>query len=473
MNSNNKMLAINTMILGIGQFIPKIIAIFTLPILTKIFSTEEFGIYDLIISFSSLFLPIMTLLIQQAVFRFLISEKDKNKASSYITSSIIFVTILSFVTLLITCVINYFIGFDLKIILLAFAVYFFGAIYDLFAQICRGFGKNIYYSIAVTIYSIINMLLLLFLILINIMNIYSVLLLVAISYMFSCVYLFFKLKINKYFEMKSFSINVIKEFLKYSVPIIPSSISLWVVNLSDRFLILYFLGAGLSGIYAAASKIPNLLGTVVNVFNLAWTEVAARSSKEKDKERYYSDLFYNLYSFVFGILFFLITFSPWMYKLLIDEKFSDGFYQMPILFVGILINTFVSFYGGIYISLKKTKQVGISSLIGGILNVIINILFIEKYGLYVASISTVVSYLIICIYRSVELKKFINITYKKKKMLLGISLLVLVLINFYMNSMWFFLLNLIITLIYNLFFNEFLKFLLNKIIFKREYKYEI
>ena len=84
------------------------------------------------------------------------------------------------------------------------------------------------------------------------------------------------------FKIKEFSSQTIKKLLIYSVPIIPSSISLWIVNLSDRLIVTYFLGASANGIYAAASKIPNLFGTVFNVFNLAWTELAARSIKEED-----------------------------------------------------------------------------------------------------------------------------------------------------------------------------------------------
>lgn len=81
--TKNKILAKNTIILTIGQFIPKLIAIITLPILTKAFSTEDYGIYDLIISFASLLLPIMTLLVQQAVFRFMISEGQEKQKNIY------------------------------------------------------------------------------------------------------------------------------------------------------------------------------------------------------------------------------------------------------------------------------------------------------------------------------------------------------------------------------------------------------
>ena len=122
--NKNKVLAQNTIILGIGQFIPKIIAMITLPILTRAFSTDEYGIYDLIISFSSLAIPVITLLIQQAVFRFLINEKDEKICKSYITNSIIFTCALSATLFLIAILIGQFLKIDLKLFVIVFLVYF-------------------------------------------------------------------------------------------------------------------------------------------------------------------------------------------------------------------------------------------------------------------------------------------------------------------------------------------------------------
>ena len=455
----NKVLAKNTIILGVGQFVPKIIAMITLPILTKSFSTEEYGIYDLLISLASLALPLMTLLIQQAVFRFIIEEKDKNTINKYITNSFIFVFILSFICFIIGATAAHFANVDNSLIIATFFLYFTEAIYDLLGQIARGKGENMSFSIAVIMYSVVNMLLLLLLTVFNIVNIITTLTIISISYMIAAVFLWIKLHLKNDFKIKEFSSQTIKKLLIYSVPIIPSSISLWIVNLSDRLIVTYFLGASANGIYAAASKIPNLFGTVFNVFNLAWTELAARSIKEEDINKYYSKLFNNLYSFLIGVLLLLISFSPILFNILIDDKFHEGYFQMPILFIGVLFNCFVSFFGGLYIALKKTKQVGISSLAGGLLNIIINVCLIERYGLYAASISTAVSFLIILIYRALEIKKYIKIDYNYTSIAIGVVFLILSMIIFYNNTIIAIIFNIIIAIIYNLFFNEFLKFI--------------
>lgn len=460
--TKNKVLAKNTIILSIGQFIPKLIAMITLPIITKAFSTEEYGIYDLVISFASLMLPLMTLLVQQAVFRFLINEKEE-KHIKYITTSILFVIIFSLVILGIVIIGGSLAHKNLELLILAMILYFCESFYDLIGQIARGYGKNLIYSIAVILYSVFNMLLLVGAMFFNSVNIKSVLVILSISYLSATMFLLFRLKLHRMFKIKDFSVNTLKEMLKYSVPIIPSSIALWIVSLSDRLIITYFLGASYNGIYAAASKIPNLLVTFYNAFNLAWTELAARSIDEKDSCEYYSKLINTLCTFCFGALIALIAISPLLFDLLIDNKFDSGRSQIPILFLGVVSSCLVSFYGGLYVALKKTKQVGISSTVGAVLNALINIIFIKRIGLYAASISTVISFGVILIYRIVEMKKYIDIKYKKSNILCGCIFLIVVIFNYYIGGNIGFILNICLTIVYNIKFNELLILLLGEV----------
>ena len=215
----NKILAKNTIILGIGQFIPKIIAMITLPILTKAFTTDEYGIYDLIISFSSLAIPLMTLLIQQAVFRFLINEENEETSKLYITNSIVFISLLSLSLFFIIIIVSGFTGIDLKLLIIAFLVYFAESLYDLFGQIARGYGKNMLFSTAVIMYSVVNMILLVVTLWINYINIINVLIIILISYIIALIYLFLKLNIKNVFNKKYISFSVIKDLLVYSIPI--------------------------------------------------------------------------------------------------------------------------------------------------------------------------------------------------------------------------------------------------------------
>ena len=91
MVDRNKELAVNTVILGIGQLIPKFLAILLLPLLTSYLTTDEYGNYDLILSIASLLIPIVTMQIQQAVFRYLLASKSVEDKTFYVTSSLVYI----------------------------------------------------------------------------------------------------------------------------------------------------------------------------------------------------------------------------------------------------------------------------------------------------------------------------------------------------------------------------------------------
>lgn len=67
-----KALAKNTIIIGFGTFLPKVASIITLPIVTGSLTKAEYGTYDLLLTLISLVLPLATLQIQTAAFRFLV-----------------------------------------------------------------------------------------------------------------------------------------------------------------------------------------------------------------------------------------------------------------------------------------------------------------------------------------------------------------------------------------------------------------
>ena len=91
--------------------------------------------------------------------------------------------------------------------------------------------------------------------------------------------------------------------------------------------------------------------------------------------------------------------------------------------------------------------------------IIINILLINFVGLYAASISTVLSYFIVFIYRKKEISKYIEIQNKKSTAIIGWSCFVLLAVLYYMDSRWMMLVGLFISLTYNIKYNS--HFILN------------
>ena len=412
MKNRTTILIKNTFILGLGQFLPKIVALITLPILTLALTTSEYGIYDLILTAEGIALPLMTLQVQQAIFRKLL-QASKEKTDIIINSACTFLAILFAIWCpIIIGILFYVVKISFSTTLIIFFVYICASIYDVLGQTVRGLGYNFKYSIGIVIYASLNMIGLVVVYYLHQVSIINVFICSIISYICSCGYYLFAGKIYKHIQKIKIDKDIIKELLLYALPIIPSSVSLWIVNLSDRFFITIFLGTSLNGIYSVANKIPNLCASVYSVFNLAWTETAARvMDKDSDANEYYSTMFDVMFRFLSGAMLLLISFSPLLFRILINEQFDDAFQQMPLLFIGVFFNCIVSFYGGIYVAMQQTRQVGISAIVGALLNAIINVVFIQHLGLYAASLSTIISFAIIALYRGCEIRKYIAIKY--------------------------------------------------------------
>ena len=412
MATRNEKLVKNTIILGFGQFLPKLTALITLPILTAALTTSEYGIYDLILTAQSLLMPLMTLQIQQGIFRKLI-QKGMDGAKGIISSAYFF--LLASFALWCPIIIIFFhfaFKYSFAVTFFIYLFYLLYSIFDVFGQTVRGIGHNAKYSAGIVVYSVVNMIFLLILYWVNRISVISVFLTSVVAYAITCLYYLISSKF--YEDIRISDVNKVtrKELLDYSIPMIPSSIALWVVNLSDRVLVTIFLGTSLNGIYSVANLIPNLFASVYTVFNLAWTETAARvMDKDSDAEQYYTNMFSVMFKFLSGAMLLLISISPLLFRILINEQFNEAFAQMPVLFMGVFFNCIVSFYGGIYVAKQQTKQVGISSAVGAILNIIINLSMIHNYGLYAASVSTVVSFAIIAVYRGWDIKKYIDLKY--------------------------------------------------------------
>ena len=421
---HEKKLIKNTMILAFGQLVPKLLSILILPILTNQFSETEYGQYDLALTLSSMMLPILTLQIYLAVFRELLSEKNVKKKSVIISTSLMFLIINSLIVSIMVGVFLVYTGVEIVSTIVIMSSIVGEAIYTLSGQIVRGLDSNIRFSVGTIVYSVVNSLFICVLLITHSVTVVAVIIGISIAYFMASIYMLYKSRevicCNFKFEKK-----ILINLLRFSIPIIPSTISLWVVNMSDRLLISCFLGISLNGIYSVATKIPNLYNTAYGIFNMAWIESASRAEDSGEAEEYYSVLFGKLFDFLTGFILLIISVLPILYYILIDKKFYSSYNQSVILILGAYINSFVSFYGGIYLALRKTTKSAISSVIGAMINVAINLLFINKIGLYAASLSTAISFLTIVIYRAIDINKYVKIRYSLKEILFGVIIVIL------------------------------------------------
>ena len=120
-------------------------------------------------------------------------------------------------------------------------------------------------------------------------------------------------------------------------------------------------------------------------FVFAWQENASLASKDSDADTYYADMFDSIFGILVGIMALLIAATPILFWLLIRGDYKEAYYQMPILFMGKLISSMASFIGGIYVAHKKTRSVGVTTILAAACNLVIDLVFVHKIGIFAVS----------------------------------------------------------------------------------------
>ena len=119
------------------------------------------------------------------------------------------------------------------------------------------------------------------------------------------VFLFFAGRLYKEIRVSLVSKDLVKDLLKYSAPMIPATIFWWITSVSDRYMVTYFVGETVNGLYSAAYKIPTALTLVSSVFLEAWQYSAvsdtdaANSSVSKESAGFFTSVFSHYQSLIY------------------------------------------------------------------------------------------------------------------------------------------------------------------------------
>lgn len=433
--NREKSLVKNTMIITIGKICTQLITFFLLPVYTALLSTEEYGTVDLLNTLVSLLLPIVTFQIEQALFRHLVDNRDnEQEIKNTITTTLVTITLQVLLYLIIFAVIAPIIENKYKYFLATNVV---ASIFSsIMLQISRGLGDNKQYAIGSFITALVTVLLNVLFIVFFKWGAYGMLTATLVGNVICSVYLFMVKKVHKYLDIKLYSKKLLKKLWKYSLPLIPNAISWWIFNSSDRIIVSSFLGIGANGVLSAAYKFSNVYITIYNIFNMTWTESAALHIKDEDNSQFFSKIIDTTLRLFTALCFGIIAFMPFIFPIMINDKFGQAYDQISILMLSSLFNVVVGLISVIYIAEKDTKAVAKTSIIAAITNIIVNLGLIKFIGLYAASISTLVAYMTMAIYRLVDVKKYIKIELNKKFIISAIAMMIIILVSYYINNLY-------------------------------------
>lgn len=425
MSSKYKYLSKNIFLFGISSFGPKILVFLLVPLYTRCLTTAEYGIADVITSTSSLLMPLLILVIQDAVMRFSI---DRNYNEGKVLTNSLWICMRGMLIAGLLVFLMIFIQFGIKdkiLYLYLFLLILVNALYNIAISFARGIDKInviVEMSLISTLGTCISNIVLL--VIFNI-GVHGYLLSSIIGPSVSVIWVMFRVNIFSYIKISYLDRDLRNEMQKFSIPLVANKLAWWINNLSDRYIVTWLCGVSSNGIYSVAYKIPTILTTCSDVFSQAW-QLSAIKELEENKNIGFITKMYELYNFLLVICcsFIMILNIP-LASILYANNFFAAWKNVPFLLISVVFGGLSGFTGSLFMALKATKNFSRATIIGAVFNIITSYIFVALFGPIGAALGTMLSYILIWIIRMIDLKKFIVLKINWKNSLLMYSMLFL------------------------------------------------
>ncbi|MBO5778867.1 MAG: polysaccharide biosynthesis C-terminal domain-containing protein [Clostridia bacterium] len=392
----------NTAIIGIGQLGSKVLVYLLVRLYTAVMSQAEYSIATNLTETATLLIPILSLGIGEAVFRFAMDRSYSKKdvfSGGFVTAAMGALMLAAVIPIL--CSIPYMQGREWLVL-----VYVFSSIlHTICSQFIRAEGKFKLFALQ----GILNTALvitfnIIFLIPLQ-MSYIGYVLSVAVADFFATVFMVIVGKLWQHFDLRSVQKSTLIDMLKYSIPMIPANIFWWITNVSDRFMVTWICGDAVNGLYSASYKIPTLMMTLSGIFVTAWRNSAVDERESRDSAAFYEKVYGAFASVVFLMAGGIIAFAKIITMIMFDPSYHEAWENIPVLTLAMVFFNLVSFLGSLYVAEKKSMYSFLTSMAGAVVNIGLNLLLIPKIGAMGAALATFASYLVAFVLRVWTAKK--------------------------------------------------------------------
>lgn len=407
-NSGYRYLFNNIGLLTLSNFATKFLSFFLVPLYTNILSTTEYGTYDLFNATIGVLLPVLTLNIQESVLRFSLDKKTSRKAIVSISVKYLLISNLLVIIGLIFNRITYLNAMIAENGIYFFLMFFVQSLVGVITCYIRGVDRVADLSVSSVITSIVTISCNIIFLVAFKWGLPGYFLANIIGPLVQCIYLMVRSNFLKEIRFEQFTPEE-EAMTNYSKPLIANSIAWWVNNVSDRYVIVFFCGLAENGVYSVAGKIPSILNIFQTIFNQAWTLSAVKDFDPEDKNGFFTNTYKAYNCMMVIICSSIIVADKILAKFLYAKDFYVAWKYVPWLTVAILFGALSGYLGGFFSAVKDSKLFATSTIMGAIINLILNFVFTPIYGAMGAAIATAISYIVVWAFRYVQSRKYIKL----------------------------------------------------------------
>ena len=418
-----KRLISNTAILGVGTFASKVLVFLLMPLYTAILSAEEFGVADLVSQSANLLIPLASLGICDALFRFTLDADSANQKKIFTSSMMVLFA--GSAVLAIVCGALTFARVSFSQFFPLITLYVIGAnFHSACAHYMRAKGKTVLFALQGIVNTVLTIALnILFLVVFD-MGSTGYVLSVVVADIAITIVLFVGCRMWRELDFKSFDRVMFKNILKFSIPYIPTTILWLITSVSDRYVVTYYCGTATQGLYAAASKLPTLVILVSGVFIEAWHFSTVKDATAEERASFFSTVLKNYMSIMFMGSSVLIAGSKILTKLLLAESYYSSWEFVPILVIAMVFSAFSAFFGSVYFIEKKSMLSMLTALAGATINIVLNFVLISEHGAMGAAVATLISYLATYAIRAYDTSNYLKVNQYHARVIINTIVLI-------------------------------------------------
>lgn len=372
------------------------ISFITTPIFTRLLSTAEYGQFSVFNSWMSILTPIITLnlysgVYSQGVVKF---EKDRNIFSSSLQGLMLTIVAAWLIIYIPTRTFwNGLFKLPTQMVISMFVLSWLGGTFQFWSMDQRvdfKYRKLVIVTIAVSVLQpAISVALILKMGNKVMARILGMVLVQFTFYSWTFVY-------HQYKGKKFFSKEYWKYALKFNIPLLPHYLSLTVLSSSDRIMISQMVGDDEAGIYNLAYS----LSMVMTMFNTAllqtvepWIYRKLKEGKGKDIKK----VAYPTFAFIAFVNILLIMFAPEAIRIFAPTEYYEAIYVVPPVTLSVYFMYLYTFFATFEFYYEKTKYVAAATIGGALLNIVLNYIFIKKFGYIAAGYTTLFGYMLFAI----------------------------------------------------------------------------
>ena len=414
-------------LVGLTNILISLSSLIFIPIITKSFTTAEYGMWAQVNTTIALVPNIANLGLPYTMVRFLSAETDREK----IKDSFYPMISLTFISTVIICLLflifgnaiaNALFNGSMQVLYITTAISFFACMNLMLISYFRTFKQMKRYSLFLVLQSYIGVFASIYLTYAG-YNIETVVLGLLTGYV--AVFIMMAFLIIRYLGIGMGKWSNLKEQLAFAIPTIPSNVSSWVVDSSDKYVIGILIGSVAVGCYSPGYALGSILLMFLSPFAVLLPAILPEHYEkgnidEVDKYLSYSMKYYLLLTVPAAVGMSVLS-KPLLYIITTPEIALGGYIVTPFVCLGAIFMGMYGITNNILILEKNTMILGKLWIIVAVSNIVLNIILVPHLNILGAAVSTLICYILAFSVTAFASKKTMRLPFDIKDLLKIIS----------------------------------------------------